>query len=246
MRTPAAAELVRVWELGFDRAPWFRALVMLSPAFPDHSIDRLAALSVGERNVRLIGLRVLLFGSLVQAAVTCPKCAVPLEFSFDLLEVCPDAASPPPPRAHRFTVDAGETLQLTCRVATSSDLAALGADSPALVRDSLARRLVIGVAAESDSTEVPEVSDDIAARIASALEDEDPFAETMMAFDCAACRHEWTAPFDITGFLWLELATHVNRILEDVQRLAKTYGWSEGSILAMTGVRRRFYLDRAS
>ncbi len=244
MRTPSAAELVRVWELGFDRAPWYRALLMLAPAFPDRSFDALAALSVGERNVRLIALRVLLFGSGVEAAVACPHCDAPLEFSFDLLDVCPHAATPQEHHVGEFAVDLpGATVQ--CRAATSFDLAALAGAPAPVAKAALAHRLVVSADAAVLDASAP-LAEDAAERIGDALADADPFAETSMAFDCAACGHEWNAPFDIAAFLWSELTTQVHRILEDVQRLAKTYGWSEGSILAMTGLRRRFYLDRAS
>jgi hypothetical protein len=244
VRTPSAAELVRVWELGFDRAPWYRALLMLAPAYPDQSFERLAQLSLGERNVRLIGLRVLLFGANVEAAVACPRCATPLEFAFDLLDLCADAESPPEPRARTFVVGDG-VRALRCRAATSTDLAAVADARPADARAALARRLVIEVIGDERAPDAGEVRDD-AQRIGEALVDADPYAETSMAFDCAACGHEWNAPFDISAFLWSELTSQVHRILEDVQRLSKSYGWSEGSILAMTGLRRRFYLDRAS
>lgn len=245
MRTPSAAELVRVWELGFDRAPWHRALLMLAPAFADRSFEQLAGWSIGERNVRLMALRVLLFGSPVEATVACPRCAVPLEFSFDLLELCPAASAPGPARSHDFVVETADAERLACRSATSADLAALGGLDGDMMRAQLARRLVLG-ALGTEASAPPTLDETLASRIASALEDADPFAQMQMAFDCAACAYEWSAPFDIVEFLWSELSTQVHRILEEVQRLARSYGWSEGAILSMTGLRRRFYLDRAS
>ncbi len=242
MRTPSAAELVRVWELGFDRAPWYRALLLLAPAFPDRTFDELAQLSIGERNVRLVALRVLLFGPSVEAAVACPRCAAPLEFGFDLLAMCPDAAAPLEHRASEFFVEADGTM-LRCRAATSSDLAAVASADSSSSRDALVRRLIVSATGSDDAAIDAGAAME---RIGDALANADPYADTSMAFQCAACAHEWNAPFDIAAFLWTEITSQVYRVLEDVQRLAKTYGWSEGSILAMTGLRRRFYLERAS
>ncbi len=237
---------MRVWELGFDRAPWYRALLMLSPAFSDRSFDQLAALSVGERNIRLFALRVRLFGSAVEAMIVCPHCATPLEFAFDLLDMCPQAATLPPAPSREFTVELADALRVACRPATSADLAAVVSEHADTARTVLAQRLAVAASSESGAIAVPALNADDAARIAGALEDADPFAETSMAFACNACEHEWAAPFDIVSFLWSELTTQTHRILEHVQLLAKRYGWSEGAILAMTGIRRRFYLDRAS
>jgi hypothetical protein len=237
--------LVRVWELGFDRAPWYRALLSLAPAYPDQPFERLAQLTVGERNVRLVALRTLLFGPSVEAAVACPKCAVPLEFGFDLLELCPEAAGPSQYQSPDFDVAAGEAT-LRCRPATTADIAAVAALPAPQARVALAQRLVVDATLHNDTCDATAVASDAAERIGDALSEADPYAETSMAFECAACGHDWNAPFDIAAFLWSELTSQVHRILEDVQRLAKAYGWSEGSILAMTGLRRRFYLDRAS
>jgi hypothetical protein len=246
VRTPSAAELVRVWELGFGRVSWYQAVLLLAPAFPASTFDALAALSVGERNVRLIALRARLFGSSVEATVACPRCSVPLEFAFDVLELCPPAHDPEARRPAPFDVALDDELTLTCRPATTADLAALpGGDSPAQ-RGALIQRLVLAARRAGELVDPPELDECAAERIASALEDADPFAQTLMAFACAACGHEWNAPFDVVSFLWSEVTTQVHRILEDVQRLARSYGWSEGSILAMTGVRRRFYLERVS
>lgn len=217
---------------------------MLAPAFPDRTFEQLAALSVGERNVRLVALRVRLFGSAVEAVVACPRCGVALEFAFDLLDVCsaardPDAFQPAP-----FEV-ALDDRRLLCRPATTSDLAALPSGEGSAARRELAARLVVeGWGGEAKLTP-SDVDEAAAARIAAALEDADPYAQTPMAFTCAACEHEWTSSYDIVSYLWTEIVAQVHRILEDVQRLAKSYGWAEGSILAMSGVRRRFYLDRA-
>jgi hypothetical protein len=242
MRTPSAAELVRIWELGHGRAPWYGALLLLAPAFPQRTFDDLAALSVGERNVHLMALRARLFGTFVESVVECPRCRVPLEFSFDVLAMCPGAADPEAHRAADFEASFDD-VQLLCRPATSADLAALadGAAHAALVK-----RLVLEAHGPAGPLGVDDLGELAVASVSAGLEEADPFASMRMTFACDACRHEWATPFDIVGYLWNELTAQVQRILDDVERLARAYGWSEGSILAMSGLRRRFYLDRAS
>ena len=233
---------MRVWELGYGRAPWYQAMLMLAPAFPERTFDELAGLSIGERNTRLVALRVRMFGSAVEAVVACPRCHVALEFGFDLLELCPPASDPEASHAVPFEVAVGE-LCVRCRPATTADVAALPNGETS--GTALADRLVVAVV-DGDAVRAPMPVDDVVATsIVAALEDADPFSHVPMSFACAACGHEWSSPYDIVTYLWSEITAQVHRILEDVRLLAKTYGWAEGSILTMSGIRRRYYLDRA-
>ena len=62
MQSLSAAQLVGVWERGVGQSSLDRALTMLADAYPEMTRAELAALSVGERDARLLALRERLFG----------------------------------------------------------------------------------------------------------------------------------------------------------------------------------------
>ena len=57
------------------------------------------------------------------------------------------------------------------------------------------------------------------------------------------CGSEWVDELDIRTVVWSDLTEWVGRTLTEVHQLAQAYGWSEAEILAMSGWRRRWYLE---
>jgi hypothetical protein len=83
------------------------------------------------------------------------------------------------------------------------------------------------------------VSAEIAERIAAA----DPQAEIELALVCPSCEHRWSMVFDIATFLWKELHAWALQTLRDVHTLARSYGWREADVLALSPTRRQAYLE---
>src|SRR6185369_6602513 len=81
------AQLVGVWERGVGQSSLDRALTMLADAHPEMTRAELAALSVGERDARLLALRERLFGDALRSFAECPRCSSGLEFSLDVREL---------------------------------------------------------------------------------------------------------------------------------------------------------------
>jgi hypothetical protein len=75
------------------------------------------------------------------------------------------------------------------------------------------------------------------------MAERDPQAELLLDLTCPACAHRWEAPFDIVPFFWTEIATEAKRLLREVHTLARSYGWREADVLAMSATRRRSYLE---
>ena len=48
---------------------------------------------------------------------------------------------------------------------------------------------------------------------------------------------------DIAGFVWREVALAARRLLTEIHRLARAYGWSQQAIAAMSTPRRAAYLE---
>lgn len=80
-------------------------------------------------------------------------------------------------------------------------------------------------------------------RIAEAAETADPAADVTLNINCPECGTATRAELDIASYLWTELDAWARDLLLDVHLLATAYGWSEPEILALSPLRRRYYLE---
>lgn len=250
MRSPSAADLVRIWELGRDRASWYRGLLLLAPGFPERTFRELALLTIGQRNICLFAVRERLFGPHLQARVQCPRCGAQSEFTALAGELCPHQppADLPALPAPEFVVEV-EGISLHCRCPNSVDLANLDGslgDGGIAARPALLRRAILTARAGDANVPPDSVPSPALAAIADAIVEHDPQAEQLLAVECAECNHPWSALFDPVSFIWTEAANAAQRLLHDVHLLARSYGWREADILAMSGVRRQFYLEKVA
>src|SRR5690348_8660347 len=92
MNEIAAGRLLEAWEQGQTQHVLHRALTLLRVAEANHSIDDLASLSIGERDRRLLNLRLRLFGSRFDAVATCPQCQEKLDLRFGAEQLSSQAA----------------------------------------------------------------------------------------------------------------------------------------------------------
>ena len=138
---------------------------------------------------------------------------------------------------------AGYRLRL--RIMDTVDLAAAAAaESVEAGMQILLRRCV--QANDSEGRPVP-VETLPAATATAALQRLDALhrnAEILVELTCPACAERQSVPFEIGKFLWAEARHHAERLIEEVHELARAYGWSEDSILAMSPARRHAYLAR--
>ncbi|MGP3950458.1 T4 family baseplate hub assembly chaperone [Streptomyces sp. 7N604] len=80
-------------------------------------------------------------------------------------------------------------------------------------------------------------------RLAEAAGRADPAAELTLNVACPECGEATPAELDIASYLWTELDAWARDLLLDVHLLATAYGWSEPEILALSPLRRRYYLE---
>lgn len=252
MRNVSAAELVSAWERALGRPPVDQALVLLSLASPDCSLETMAQLSVGQRDARLLALREQLFGRHVTSVAMCPRCGQPLELTFDVDDLRqPAPALPDEPGGELSLTKDGYRVRF--RLPNSADLAsACELAEPGAAREHLLSRClrsVVRPGADDGDVEAASrrrlpttVADAIVARMSEA----DPQADTRLEVSCPDCRHHWIAPFDIAGYLMREVHDWVVHVLREVHSLARAYGWREADILAMTPTRRQAYLELAA
>jgi len=232
----SAAQLLGVWELGSGWSMPRRALALLAAGFPERDRGELAALSVGHRDDLLLQLREYLFGATVTVVDACPACAAALESTLRIADLRSDATLPQ--REYTLVVD---DRRIAFHPPTAADLIDLP-EEPAAARLALLTRCVHQPNG-ADAAHAPMFSARAIDAIEQAMCAADPRADCELAFTCPACANRWQGAFDIVQVLWREIDAWAQRILRDVHVLARSYGWGETDILALSPTRRQLYLQ---
>lgn len=244
MRPLSAYDLLRVWEVGEDQHPLDRALILLAAVCPELTWDELVALSIGQRDARLLTLRELTSGPRLNGFIECPRCAERLEFDVPVADLRVAAEPGAEGEARELVTD---DLTLRFRLPNSRDLAAvLDCQDPAAARSLMVRRCVLQANRDGVPLASGELPADVIAGLARRMSECDPQAEVLLDLRCPTCDHAWQALFDIVAFFWAELAAQGKRLLREVHTLARAYGWREADVLGMSARRRRFYLEMAT
>jgi len=239
VRHLSARDVLWIWEHGEGRHPLDQALVILAAGYPELPAGELADLSIGERDARLIALRLETLGPVMEGFGACPSCAERVEIDVPGTAVVDGAAAGRPRAAPALDVDG---VRLSLRSPTSRDLAAIaGHGSVAEARRALLRRCV---AATRDGAPVApdELPETVAERVAARLAEADPGAEVLLDVTCPRCGHAFQMLFDAASYVWAELAARARRLIRDVHVLSRAYGWREDDILGMSPHRRQAYL----
>ncbi|MGW0762317.1 hypothetical protein ACWD1Y_38585 [Streptomyces sp. NPDC002814] len=268
-----AAELLATWEAGLGAAPAGRAVLLHRTARPDLDAAALPRLPVGERESDLFTLRRALFGERMQVRLACTACGEDMEFDLDAGEFAGNlgghaapqrgaglyqyAAPPRGATSHDGPADArqpGAALpaerlvrvseggwEVEFRLPGVADLtAAARAADP---RGELIARCLVSAAYAGEVRAADALPAPVQHRIAEAVEAADPGADVTLNVACPECGQATRAELDIASYLWTELDAWARDVLLDVHLLATAYGWSEPEILALSPLRRRYYLE---
>ncbi|GGU83266.1 hypothetical protein GCM10010211_56560 [Streptomyces albospinus] len=246
MAVTGPAELLATWEAGLDRQSGGRALLLHRAARPGADTDALLSVPLGERAADLFALRRALFGDRMQVKIDCAgaECGAAMEFELDAREL---GATRPLLPAGVLRVAEGE-WEVEFRLPGAADLAAVGAAAVdgADARRRLAARCAVSAVRggrEASADEVGRLPGPVLDRFAEAAEQADPGAELTLNIACPECGAATPAELDIAAYLWTELDAWARDVLLDVHLLASAYGWSEPEILALSPLRRRYYLE---
>jgi uncharacterized protein (UPF0212 family) len=238
MGTLTATELLDVWERGLVRPLPGRVLALLAAAFPEASVDELAELPIGRRDAQLLRLRERLFGPELMAVAQCPSCGEQVESTFRVDDVrLTDERVPEAP--HSAEIDG---YRATFRLPTTHDLLAL-TDASTAHGTLLTRCLTEVRNPNGEAVMVESLPDEVIPAIVARMAAADPQADIELRLACPTCDHRWQAVFDIASFLWMELHAWALRTLRDVHSLARSYGWREADVLALSPTRRQVYLE---
>ncbi len=240
MQSFSAADILNLWERGASRHPIDQALLVLSHVLAKPDVSHLAALPLGQRDLYLLEVRQQCFGDLLEAYTECPQCQERLEFSLScaaLKTVTPIGES----RKKTVTID-GIDFELRCPDSADAAACAAGESVEAAIEHLLSRC----VSCADDSVAIGQLMTTTRrAVISEALAALDPQAEVLVNLACPACKHDWQEVFDVITFLWKEIRARARRLLQEVDALARAYGWNEADILAMSAARRGLYLEMA-
>ena len=245
MRTLTGEMMLEAWERGLGASRQDAALAVLALAQPERTADEWARLPLGERNAKLLELRAASLGRRLDGFMHCENCGAKLQFTLDALELA---------RGLRAQIGAPARSVAGCRLRPANTLdllAAARAGGEAEARATLiARTLRLDDWASDDDGDVsaarswldrqpPEIVDSLT----QAFDSVNAAAEIRIQFRCADCGGDAAVDVDAANFLLDELSRAIRQLLEDVHDLARSYGWSEHAILAMSAARRSAHLE---
>ena len=239
MRPLSAAQLLDAWERGLSEPAHRRVFPALAAAYSD-SFDALGALSIGERDRRLLMLRQWTFGSQLASVANCSACGEGLEWTIDTADLL---MSKPAELSGALTVEPNDYC-VRFRLPNTSDLSLVSeCKDAASARQALLERCIFGAEREGEEISAGALPDAVTTEIVKRMAEADPQADVEFDLSCPACGQRWQAQFDIESFFWSEIGAWAQRILSEVHRLARAYGWSEMDILSLSPWRRQFYLS---
>ena len=231
-------------------AQWERALGQVASARDDALLQGLsdtttAPRTIGERNARLLELHAQFFGNELDLLSHCPACATAVQFGADCAALSAqtpelEAASSP----HRLDVE-GHSIEF--RLPDIADIADIAATSG--VRDDdefaseLLARCVLACTRDGIGVQPHELPTSLLDALSLRMDALDPCASVSFALICPECATHWDARLDVGQLLWIKLQAAAERILLDVDALARAYGWTEPEVLRLTPTRRAAYLQ---
>jgi hypothetical protein len=232
MEALSHADCLALWESGQVLHPLDQGLLAIQTAFPETRGEDIAGWPLGKRNRALAELRCALFGRWIRGWSTCEACGEKLEFAVDG-EAIRDHSAP----GAAVTIEAGARL---LRLPNSRDLAQIASEDDAEIAANRLVELCTVSSQQADSAE--KLTEQELELIGDRIAEADPLAEILLHFDCPVCAHSFDQPLDLSSFLWAEIAGRARKLLMDVVTLAAGFGWSEREILALSPLRREFYL----
>jgi hypothetical protein len=242
MRRLLAEEILAAWEAGQLQSPAERALILLGRACPDQPPEALAGLTLGQRDRRLLQLRAASIGRALNGVARCPACDCEVGIDADVNDLIERAGEA---RARVQLESRGCRVQF--RPPDSGDLLAIAAcKDESEARASLLGRCVLDARRGGVPIAPDELPDEVIGALEEAIGECDPLSETLFHIDCPECGERWVAELDVAAFVWQELRSLALGLLDEVNVLARAYGWSETDVLALSPARRGWYVQRVS
>jgi hypothetical protein len=243
---PTSEALLNAWERSGNGDLAARVTALLGLVDPSATTQTLLEVPIGVRNRAILGLHLALVGPRAECVVHCTKCRELNELSLQVRDLMVTPGITPP---QGFCVH-GSGWSLRFRLPNTADFVrALTAPTLGEMRRIIVERCTLAVelasqaGAADDHAPLPE---EAVEAVSQALGRVDPAGELVMRLTCVNCGHRFVTLIDPTHLLWEELGMCCQRVLAEVDAIARVYHWSEREILAMTPQRRSSYLNMVS
>jgi len=234
------AALLSLWERAVGQPPWRRDDLLLAASGDPNPPRRL-----GARNARLMTLHSRLFGTRLDLVSACPQCGAAIAFSGASDTLAAElTALPSPADAHVLEVE-GHHLEFRLPDSDAVADAAQAADDRPFEL-SLLSRCVIASTRDGAPFPADRLPESVRHAVSERMEALDPAATVSFDLECPDCATRWSAPLDVGHVIWSKIQTFAERLLLDVDALARAYGWTERDVLALSPVRRAAYLQLAT
>jgi hypothetical protein len=236
--TPDGETLLELWEGARAQPASTRADALLQP----FGCRPGPACLPGERNAMLAGLHAQLFGRTLDLVSHCPACATVVEFSADCQVLGAQAAPRARAGPHSFETH-GHAIEF--RMPDDADIAqcAAAGEDPDCFARLLLERCVLGCRREGAAVATAALPPEVLDALSVHMETLDPGASLSFALACPQCQARWQAPLDIGDALWQKVQAAAERLLLDIDLLARSYGWTESEVLRLSPLRRAAYLQ---
>jgi hypothetical protein len=238
MRPELHAELLlTLWEAAVGQPASARGEALLRSV---ENVERPRTL--GEQNAKLIALHARLFCRKMELLSYCRACGSVAQFTADCevlaakMQPKLDAASQHQLKAHAHHVE--------FRLPDTADIEAASAEAG---DDGFAQRLLerCVLACTHDGNHVPvhQVPGPVLDALSQRMETLDPGASVSFDLQCPQCAAQWQAALDVAHVVWQKVQAAAERVLLDVDVLARAYGWTEREVLRLSPLRRAAYLQ---
>jgi len=230
--------LLTLWECALGQPAGARDDALLQVSLEGAEPAR----TLGERNARLVELHARLFGREIELLSHCPACGTVAQFSGDCealaAQMWPRLDNAPP---HRLEAQ-GHVIEF--RLPESADIAiASGEEGDEDFTQRLLDRCVLACTREGNNVSVRQLPAHVLDALSQHMETLDPGASVWFALDCPQCATHWQAPLDIGEMVWQKVRAAAERVLLDIDVLARAYGWTEREVLRLNPLRRAAYLQ---
>lgn len=230
--------LLTLWECALGQPAGVRDDALLRASFEGAEPAR----TLGERNARLMELHARLFGREIELLSHCPACHTVAQFSgnCDALaaRMLPNLDSAPP---HCLEAQ-GHAIEF--RLPDSADIAlASAAEGDEDFTQLLLDRCILACTREGTDVPVRQLPEPVLNALSQHMETLDPGASVSFALDCPQCATHWQAPLDVGEMVWQKVRAAAERVLLDIDMLARAYGWTEREVLRLNPLRRAAYLQ---
>jgi hypothetical protein len=240
---PDADAVLALWERTLEQGavPRDDALLRASEDGAGH------AQTLGERNTRLLALHARLFGAGLALLSRCPACGTTAQFDADC-DALVMQGTPSPPATPQLLESHGHRIEFRLPDRADIDAASAATSATAGHADfvgSLLERCVTSCSCNGVSVPALAMPPAVLDALSQRMDALDPAASLSFGVECPQCDARWEARLDVAQLVWQKVQTAAERVLLDVDALARAYGWTEPDVLRLSSVRRAAYLQMA-